>query len=246
MNNKSTMFINVNNVKFRSSRSGKGTSFFCIPGGPGFGDYLEPFANLIDDFLEVIRYEPRGCGKSDNTPPFDIMTNVRDIEAIREYLGFDKWIIGGHSAGATSALAYALEYPQHVLSVIYFAGVGVQSNKKWLEEVEKNFKELGEDQPDFEFPINEEVQQSINKSWEKYIEQPKLWYNLAHLQIPFLIIQGEKDIRPNWPVIQLSNLLPQSTYHEIKGAGHWFWGSHPNELREIIHSFISDNDLLIV
>jgi len=43
---------------------------------------------------------------------------VGDIEALRQYLGIDKFILFGGSWGSTLALAYAIAYPEHVESLI--------------------------------------------------------------------------------------------------------------------------------
>ena len=44
--------------------SGAGTPLPIFNGGPGCDDYLGPVAAMIDDLCRVIRFEPRGCGRS--------------------------------------------------------------------------------------------------------------------------------------------------------------------------------------
>ena len=46
-------------------------------GGPGCDDYLGPVAEMIDDLCQVIRFEPRGCGRSDWDGNYDIDTTLR-------------------------------------------------------------------------------------------------------------------------------------------------------------------------
>ena len=77
-------------------------------------DYLEPVAKMLDDMTKVIRFEQRGCGRSDPSGPYDIETCLADLENIRNYYNVDRWIIGGHSWGADLALVYALEHSSQV------------------------------------------------------------------------------------------------------------------------------------
>lgn len=235
--------ISINDVNIWTCKSGVGAPLFLIPGGPGLGDYLSPLAQLFDNFFQVIRFEPRGCGRSDKKPPYDILTTLNDIEALREHFGFKKWLVGGHSSGGTISLVYALEFPESVEGIVCIAGVGVQNDIDWKEQVKKNYEERGERQPDFKYPLNEEVRKETNFFWEKYIQQPELWKRISKLDKPFLIIQGENDIRPNWPAKQLSYLLPKAQYVEIEGAEHWLWETHPEELRKHVQSFITKNEL---
>jgi pimeloyl-ACP methyl ester carboxylesterase len=80
---------------------GKGQPLMLCNGGPGFGDYLAPVAAMIDDLVQVHRWEQRGCGRSAAIPPYDHATCLADLERLREHFGYDRWIIGGHSWGQT-------------------------------------------------------------------------------------------------------------------------------------------------
>ena len=62
----------------------------------------------LTTYAQVIRFEARGCGRSSAVPPYTIATCLADLEAIRQHYGVVRWIVGGHSAGADLALAYAL------------------------------------------------------------------------------------------------------------------------------------------
>jgi len=56
--------------------------------------------------------------------------------------------------------------------------------------------------------INYDVLNYALRSFNKYIQGPMILKDISMLYVPTLIICGEKDIRPNWPAIQVSNLLP--------------------------------------
>ena len=46
---------------------------------------------------------------------------IADIEALREHLGVEAWIVNGASWGSTLAVAYALAHPERVLGVVLAA-----------------------------------------------------------------------------------------------------------------------------
>jgi len=101
---------------------GSGMPVVLCNGGPGCCDYLAPVAAMLDDRAQVIRFEARGCGRSDPLPPYTLETCLTDLEAVRQHYGVERWIVGGHSAGADLALAYALAYPERVLGFICISG----------------------------------------------------------------------------------------------------------------------------
>jgi proline iminopeptidase len=107
-----------------TSVSGTGPPVVCLHGGPGLWDYLAPLAALLDDTFTVVRFDQRGCGRSDGDGPFTIAQAVDDVDEVRAALGFDQWAIAGHSWGAELAIRYAARHPDRTTAVAYIAGVG--------------------------------------------------------------------------------------------------------------------------
>jgi proline iminopeptidase len=68
-------------------------------GRPGCDDYLAPVASMIDDLCHVIRFEPRGCGRSDWDRNYDPETLIANADAVRQEYGVERLIVAGHSAG---------------------------------------------------------------------------------------------------------------------------------------------------
>jgi len=64
---------------------------------------------------------------------------INDIEAVREHLGVDRWVLNGVSWGSTLALAYAQAHPSRVLGIVLFA-VTTTSRPEvdWITEGVKN------------------------------------------------------------------------------------------------------------
>lgn len=60
------------------------------------------FANLFTDHYTVYLVNLRGCGNSTDDISlynYNMTHSLKDLEAIRYSLGFDKWVFAGHSTG---------------------------------------------------------------------------------------------------------------------------------------------------
>jgi proline iminopeptidase len=96
-----------------------------LHGGPGLWDYLEPVADILAPVATVHRFDQRGCGGSSPRSVQSIAACSDDLEALRRHWGHDRWVVVGHSFGATLALAYAVAHPDRTLALGYVGGVGV-------------------------------------------------------------------------------------------------------------------------
>ncbi|HEX9710991.1 MAG TPA: alpha/beta fold hydrolase [Actinomycetota bacterium] len=112
-----------------TATSGSGPPLVLCHGGPGLHDYLAPVAAMLDDLLTVHRWDQRGAGRSSRIGPYALDRFVADLEAIRAHLGHARWIVGGHSWGATPALHYALAHPERTSALIYMSGTGLAWSK---------------------------------------------------------------------------------------------------------------------
>ena len=57
-------YVFSGNARIWTSTSGAGVPVLMFNGGPGCDDYLASVATLIEEVCQVIRFEPRGCGRS--------------------------------------------------------------------------------------------------------------------------------------------------------------------------------------
>jgi proline iminopeptidase len=228
--------VPLGDVRVWTSTQGAGRPVMLCNGGPGLCDYLAPVAEMIDDLVRVHRWEQRGCGRSEAVPPYDHATCLQDLEALRRYFGYERWIIGGHSWGANLALNYAVSYPQRVLALIYLAGTGITED--WKPEFRRRQQEQTELLPDFAYPVNMEVNRTASDSRREFLRRPDLVERIRALDVPAILIQGERDLRPNWSSEQLAQLLPNARYYEIPEAEHCLWLTHPQELRDLLRAFL--------
>lgn len=99
---------------------------FLVHGGPG-ADHTSYKAGLSDlrDRLQLIYFDHRGQGRSARGVPtsYTLDNNVEDMEALRQYLGFDQIVVIGASYGGMVAMTYASRYPDRVSHLIVMATV---------------------------------------------------------------------------------------------------------------------------
>ncbi|HYO55153.1 alpha/beta hydrolase [Archangium sp.] len=114
-----------------------------LHGGPGYNSYS--FARLMGTRLEknrrMVYLDQRGCGRSerpwDGRYSLDVL--VADLEALRQELGVERWVLLGHSFGGTLALEYAARHPERVAGVVYVSGISdaASSFSTWKRELER-------------------------------------------------------------------------------------------------------------
>ncbi|MCH7812300.1 MAG: alpha/beta fold hydrolase [Chloroflexi bacterium] len=129
-------FAVVNGARLWTARHGSGPPLVLLHGGPGMWDYFDELTPLIDGVVEVHRYDQRGSGRSQRVEPYDVSTFVADLEALRVRWGHERWIVAGHSWGASLMLAYAVEHPGRVSALIQISGTGVVDD--WRDEYHAN------------------------------------------------------------------------------------------------------------
>lgn len=117
--------ITINGFATWIATQGRGRPAVLCHGGPGHFDNLAPVADMIDDLLTIHRYDQRGCGRSDDARPYTLGALVGDLESLRKHFGYERWIVGGHSFGASLALGYATRYPERVEALILLSSAGL-------------------------------------------------------------------------------------------------------------------------
>lgn len=119
-------------VKIHYAIVGDGKPILLLSGGPGFSlDYMAPVADQLSNSFQCILLDQRGTGKSIvpiyDTNYINISATLEDIEFLRKHLGYDEWIVLGHSYGGFLASKYALVYPGSVPKIILVGTAGLNT-----------------------------------------------------------------------------------------------------------------------
>lgn len=133
-------------VRLWASRSGGGTPLVLCHGGPGLWDMFTDVAALLADRATAIRWDQRGCGRSERCAgPWTSERFVADLDAVRHHFGLERMTLLGHSWGAQLALSYTLAHPERVDTLIHVSGTGIGPDADWNPAYHANFRaRLGE------------------------------------------------------------------------------------------------------
>lgn len=114
-----------------------------LHGGPGFcHDYFECFEDFLPEAgIQFYYYDQLGCGNSDRPTDASLWTldrYVDEVEAVRQGLGLEDFVLYGHSWGGMLTYEYALKYGQHLKAMVVS---NMTAGVKAYEEHAKTFRD---------------------------------------------------------------------------------------------------------
>jgi proline iminopeptidase len=119
-----------NEIYWETSGNPDGEPLIYLHGGPGSGLGAGGYRRRADPSRWlIIGIDQRGCGRSrplvvddlENLQNNTTYTLIADLEAVREHLGVERWVLHGVSWGSTLALAYAQAHPERVRAIVLVA-----------------------------------------------------------------------------------------------------------------------------
>jgi proline iminopeptidase len=251
-----------------ATSTGDGPPLILCHGGPGLWDMFGDVAAMLSDRLRVIRWDQRGCGRSERRGPYSMARTVADLDAVRQHFGLDQVALLGHSWGAQLALRYALDHPDFVSQLVYVSGVGLGWD--WHADYQRNLdarvdpaalksvqgRELAVLQwsADFAdstrargyaeqmatpwFDINYECNDTLNTEARELWQESALVPACQSLPVPTLIVDGAQDIRPRWAVDSLAQALPRASRVVLPDVGHVPWLEDPDGFRSVLLAYL--------
>jgi len=126
-------FVEVNSVNIHYKEAGAGERTFVLL--HGFGGSTYSWRAVMDDFAQfghVIAYDRPAFGLTERPMPeswvenpYGMKANVELLRGLLDEFGIEKAVLVGNSAGGGVSVAFALEYPERVESLILVdPGVG--------------------------------------------------------------------------------------------------------------------------
>ena len=115
-----------NQVYWECRGNPEGRTVLLVHGGPGSGRSRTAYKAFDHNVFQIIAFDQRGCGDSVPSaadPDTDMSVNttehlLADMEALRQQLGVQRWLLHGGSWASTLILAYAQRHPTHVDGII--------------------------------------------------------------------------------------------------------------------------------
>ncbi len=112
-----------------------GAPALFLHGGPGSGSQHMHRTLFDPDRHHAVLFDQRGSGRSHPYLSRNANTTthqIADIERIRKFYGFDKWLVTGGSWGSTLALAYAEAHPERISALVLRAiFLGTRAEVEW-------------------------------------------------------------------------------------------------------------------
>ncbi|MBM4221496.1 MAG: prolyl aminopeptidase [Gammaproteobacteria bacterium] len=111
----------LHEIYYEQCGNPQGKPAVFLHGGPGGGGDAAPRRFFDPARYRIILLDQRGCGRS--RPHAELRENttwdlIADIEALRERLGIERWLVFGGSWGSTLALFYAEKHPERVSELV--------------------------------------------------------------------------------------------------------------------------------
>lgn len=168
---------NKDGLKLFVKKSGKGDLCLYLHGGPGA--WSKSFEKMggeeLEDFLQLLYLDQRGCGRSDKSPTKDysLQSMMSDFdEVINKYAEKDEKIyILAHSFGGILAVNYAYLHPERVKGLI-LTTVTLNVLKSIKNQINFINSEINKD---FEFDPKQNIRpqfqvamREINKEGKRY------------------------------------------------------------------------------
>ena len=119
----------------------EGKPAVSVHGGPGSGCSVGRRRSYDPQRYRGVLFDQRNCGRSrphaaDHATDLTANTThhlIADMEALREHLGIDRWLLYGGSWGSTLSLAYAQRYPERVSEIVLVAVTNTRRQEvDWL------------------------------------------------------------------------------------------------------------------
>lgn len=206
---------------------------------------LAPFARRG---WQAVAYDRWGYGRSSPRPALDLptfATDISDLAGLLDSLGLHRVILVGHSDGGTTALYFALRFPDRVQALVTFAAhIYLQPDMApGMLAIRKVF----EADPRFREGMRRahgKQAEAVFRNWfEGWVQPRHLAWDmrplLGQVQCPALVLQGELDeYAPAQHARDLAGALPHARLYLIPAQGHMAPQDSPEEFNRIVLDFL--------
>ncbi len=261
-------YASVGDIRIYYEIQGLGEPLLLIMGlGGHILDWGGSLPQELAKHYQVIMFDNRGAGRTDRPAgPYSITQMANDTVGLMNAIGLKQASIFGVSMGSMIAQEIALNYPDKVARLVLgCTHTGGDKQVKPAPEIEVYLlprtdltlqgalwwsapagypQEFIYAHPEI---VEREIQANMAYPCLLHAYQAQLaafkaydsHSGISSIKVPTLLITGQKDVLiPPENSRILSRQIPNAQLKEIKGAGHLFWISHPDETLSGLTSFL--------
>ncbi len=216
---------------------------------------------LLPQGLRYIRYDKRGHGLSSCPPaPYSMGALVSDVEKLLDLLDVKDCVFVGLSIGGMIAQGLAAKRLDLVRAMVLSnTGAKIGTRDMWQDRIdavrangiesladpvmERWFSDSFRATPDLQAWRNMLTRQPLDGYWgcSAAIAGTDLYTPTAALRLPALGIAGSEDgSTPPDLLRETIDLIPGSSFHLIRGAGHLPCVENPVEYAQVLTQFLKD------
>jgi pimeloyl-ACP methyl ester carboxylesterase/DNA-binding winged helix-turn-helix (wHTH) protein len=216
----------------------------------------------------VVRYDGRGFGLSDrNVDDFSLDARVRDLEAVVDALGLQRFALDGYSAGGPTALTYIDRHPERVSRLILLATFINSSfvDAKWTERYAAadrmwEFARTDWEKPaaraavvEWMHPNASEIERRVLMTLYLNSGDGTAFANFASVKVdatnaargvhvPTLVVAGTADTElPVEATSQVAKAIRGARFELLDGADHFETIGNDPRVLELVSSFLAED-----
>ena len=243
----------VNGLKMYYEIEGTGEPLVYIP--PAFGYAGVNVFPTLRRNRQVITTDLQGHGRTADIPerPITFDQHAKDVIGLLYYLGIDRADLFGESFGGVIATLIAVRHPAMVNRVITYGATFGKPQDSLRPELFRTHLSGTAETRDI---------QVQRENYKKVAPDPEYWSTiwkkvfslqfpgfskeeLASIQGPFLIIQGDNDFVRIEHSVETYKTIPNAELAIIPDAGHFVLNWDPQKVIPTIETFLSEPSVKI-
>jgi pimeloyl-ACP methyl ester carboxylesterase len=273
-------------IGFAHTSDGVRIAYATIGEGPplvfvlGWGTHLQEgigsplydqagFLNWYGREHTVVRFDGRGFGLSDrDVTDFSLDARVRDVEAVVDQLGLERFDLYAYSAGGPTGVAFAAKHPERV-SRLVLAATFARPRTGFGEQQLGQLRSLGEfignswESPtaraafaEYLAPQANEVERNILMHFLKVSGDGPAYFQsmmasgsidvtelAGAIRIPTLVVASDADTTvPTQATRELASRIPGARFELLPGASHIEASTQDPRLMRLVSDFLTGTD----
>lgn len=217
------MQIFVNNVNLYYETYGEGQPIILLHGNSETHEIFDKLIEKLKTQYKIYAIDSRCHGKSENLTEISYKTMRDDIIEFIKKLQLRKPILYGFSDGGIVGILIAIKEP-NLLSKLIVSGANL--NPKGIKKKEYLLTKIV-------------YLVTRNKLFKMMLNEPNIKKEeLATINIPTIVLAGEKDCIKYEHTKYIADNIPNSTLEIIKNEGHGSYVVHSEKLYGIIKKYL--------